>query len=166
MAAKSSDNRNITRAVTLDSVGNVKASGWMVRFTRGGESYQSFFGDAKHGGQKKSLAAARLDRDKQEPKFERIRKTAERQRVAELLSPGKKKPRGVRYLTKRVERGVGKNKRTWTYLVAASHWLDETGKRHTASFSCDKYGKQKAYDMACAARATALKKRLKAMASH
>ena len=157
----SNDNRNITRAVTYDSTGAVKASGWMVRFTRSGKSYQSFFGDHKHGGQRKSLAAARLDRDAQEPKFEKLARAVARERLQKLLAGGGKKVPGVRYVKKTIVKGKGKAKHELVYDVVVTQWLDDKGKRRTASFSCDKYGKRKAYEMACEAKASALKKRLK-----
>lgn len=161
MASSSQDNRNITRAVTYDSTGAVKASGWMVRFTRAGKSYQSFFGDHKHGGQRKSLAAARADRDDQEPKFDKLARAAARERVHKLLASGGKKVPGVRYVKKTITRGKGASKHDLVYDVVVTQWIDEKGKRRTASFSCDKYGKRKAYEMACEAKANALKKRLR-----
>jgi hypothetical protein len=141
-------NRNITRAVTYDSAGNQSAAGWMVRFTRRGKNYQWFFGDYKHGGQRKSLAAARLLRDEQEAKLAKFAETP-MERRSRKYAGSKSRITGVTWAPKVITRGEV----SYEYLFARAAWTDFSGNRCTKSFSTGKYGKKKAWELACEAHA-------------
>jgi N-acyl-L-homoserine lactone synthetase len=54
---KSNDNYGISRIDTKTT------SGWEVRLQRNGTKYQRFFGDPKHGGYQRALAASKRYRD-------------------------------------------------------------------------------------------------------
>jgi hypothetical protein len=154
--AKPDRNRNITRAVSYDEDGNQRSAGWMVRFNRRGKSYQSFFGDSKHGGEKKSLAAARADRDAKEPKY---RMSTPAERLAAMKRRNTSGVIGVRW----AERTIKKAKKTYTFLFATPAWTGVKGQRHTAAFSVLKYGKKEAWALACKARDKGVKERMRAL---
>lgn len=142
---KINPNRNITRAVVYDTDGKPKSSGWMVRFNRRGKSYQAFFGDSKHGGEKKSLAAARLDRDSKESKFKPL---SAAERYSKPSSRNTSGTVGVRWTNRVVKKG--KKKYEFTFAIAT--WSPAPGERRTATFSADKYGKEQAWKLASEAR--------------
>jgi hypothetical protein len=146
--SKNKPNRNVTRAVTYDGDGNQTAAGWMVRFTRRGKNYQWFFGDYKHGGQRKALAAARLLRDEQEEKLAKLVETPVERRSRRYAGSATGVT-GVTWAPKVILRG----KKKYEYLFARAAWTDFDGNRCTKSFSTGKYGKKKAWDMAVEAHA-------------
>ena len=149
--AKPNPDRHITRANYANSTG-----GYMVRFFRKGKSYQAYFSDGKHGGQKKALAAARLHRDEMEPKYKTLN-PVERAKI--LPSHNTSGTVGVRW----VDKVIVKGKKTYKFKFAIASWSVE-GARHSCAFSVDKYGKEEAWKMAVKARAAGLKDLAKAAA--
>lgn len=153
--AKKDQDRHITRANYFDAKGNPAASGYMVRFQRRGKSYQAYFGDSKYGGQKKALAAARVHRDEMEPKF-RTLTPLERAKI--LTASNTSGTVGVRW----VEKTMTKGKKKYNFTFASASW-SVGGARKSKSFSVDKYGKDKAWDLAVKARAAGLREMAKAL---
>lgn len=142
---KANPNRNISRAETFSDENKLKSGGWLVRFARAGKSYQAYFGDAKHGGQRKSLAAARAHRDEMAPKFVATAPSIRSTKPSARNSSGVV---GVRWLHRKVKHG----KKTYNFVFATAEWNPEPGVRKTAAFSAAKHGKKKAWELACEAR--------------
>ena len=143
--AKPNQNKNISRAETFGENGKLKSGGWLVRFVRSGKGYQAYFGDSKHGGQRKALQAARAHRDEVAPKF-MLKAPSTRS-----VTPSTRNTSGVvgvRWLTRRVKKG----KKTYEFTFATAEWNPEPGVRKTAAFSAAKHGEKKAWELACEAR--------------
>jgi len=145
LMAKPNQNKNISRAETFGENGKLKSGGWLVRFVRAGKSYQAYFGDSKHGGQRKALQAARLHRDEMAPKYSQKAPSTRAVNPSARNSSGVV---GVRWLTRRVKKG----KKTYEFIFATAEWNPEPGVRKTAAFSAAKHGEKKAWELACEAR--------------
>ncbi len=116
--------------------------GWLVRIKRGKLRRSKFFSDATFGGKRKSLIHA---------------KTEYQNWLAQLPPPSSSRGK----LTSRNASGVvgvhfssdtdGRypNCRYESYIAS---WKGENGKRTNLRFSCNKYGKQMAFQLACIAR--------------
>jgi hypothetical protein len=119
-----------------------RGSGWMVRLTRQGRTRHKWFADGQHGGKLKAFQAARgyhakLQATAPPPTPLAGRKTARN-------TSGKV---GVR-LEKKVQ---SRNRRTYRYQSYVAFWTGADG-AETITFSCDKYGKRKAFQLASIAR--------------
>lgn len=142
---KPNPNKNISRAQTFGDDGKLKTGGWLVRFVRAGKSYQAYFGDSKHGGQRKALQAARAHRDEMAPKY------AQKAPSSRAVTPSARNSSGVvgvRWLTRKVKKG----KKAYEFVFATAEWNPEPGVRKTAAFSAAKHGKKVAWEKACEAR--------------
>ncbi len=154
--AKPDPDRHITRANYLDVNGKPASGGFMVRFQRRGKNHQSYFGDLRYGGKKHALAAARAHRDQIEPKFRTLTPV---ERAKLLTASNTSGTVGVRWVTKEIVRGDKK----YSFLFACAAW-SINGKRRSKSFSTEKYGKEKAWDLALKARKAGLKEMAEATA--
>ncbi len=132
-------NRNISRVDTGST------HGFQVRMMRRGYVTEKFFSDSIFGGKRKALAAARELRDELEAESPRY----SRKQVARFKSPRNTSGIvGVRLATEVVKSLPSKP--VYKYWVA--QWSPEPGVRRTRRFSINKYGNDKAYKLAVAAR--------------
>jgi hypothetical protein len=130
----------VERGITRYDIEEQGTYGFMMRISRGGEHINEFFSDKNYKGKKKALAAARA-------------------RYAELKAklPPPKTTKGVK--TSRNQTGVvgvhlavcesiyGEE-----YSSYCASWKTAGGQRSKLSFSFKKYGKKKAWELACLAR--------------
>lgn len=126
-----------------------KRKGYMVRIKRGKKRHNIWIPDKKFGGKRKALLAAK-------------------QKHAELLKElGPAQPSTKNRLTSRntsghvgvhLDRGYDARWDTYNETYIAS-WLDEDGSRPKICFSTKKYGKRKAFQLACIAREHEIKDR-------
>lgn len=116
------------------------ANGYMVRVTRDGHTHSRFFSDTRWGGKRKALRAARAG-------YEEM--------VAEL--PEAKTTKGVKTARNRsgqvgVHLAESESSNGELYQAYCASWPGPRGRRRKISFSFKKYGKRKAYRLACLAR--------------
>lgn len=111
--------------------------GWLVRFTRDGQSYRSYFSDANQGGYQAALDAAITWRNTRLEEVERDPS------APNPIAESKHSNTGIRGIRRRVE-GLG------TFYEA--QWTGLDGKRKSRSFSIAVYGEQGAKERAIAAR--------------
>lgn len=130
----------VERGITRYDIEEQGTFGFMMRISRGGEHINEFFSDKNYKGKKKALSAART-------------------RYAELKAklPPPKTTKGVK--TSRNQTGVvgvhlavcesiyGEE-----YSSYCASWKTGDGQRNKLSFSFKKYGKKKAWELACLAR--------------
>jgi len=130
----------VERGITRYDIDEQGTYGYMMRISRGGEHINQFFSDKNYKGKKKALAAAR-------------------ERYADLKAklPPPKTTKGVK--TSRNQTGVvgvhlavcesiyGEE-----YSSYCASWKTTGGQRSKLSFSFKKYGKKKAWELACLAR--------------
>ncbi len=130
----------VERGITRYDIDEQGTYGFMMRISRGGEHINEFFSDKNYKGKNKALAAARA-------------------RYAELKAklPPPKTTKGVK--TSRNQSGVvgvhlavcesiyGEE-----YSSYCTSWKTQSGQRSKLSFSFKKYGKKKAWELACLAR--------------
>ncbi len=132
-------NRNITR-LERQSTG-----GWLVRVMRRGELSSWYFSDSEYGSKPKALQAAREYRDELETTLKGfsakdLAKKAKANNTSGVV--------GVRLVEERDPRWPSQP--TYRYWVA--QWSPSKGVRRTKRFSVEKYGEDKAYKLAVAAR--------------
>lgn len=148
MAGK--NNHNITRIDINPGEGLAGTHGFEVRLMRKGKTFHKFFGDPAYGGKRKALAAAREYRDEllaAHPK-------QSRREIAKIKSSRNSSGKvGIR-LSEEVDRR-GPNELVYRYWVA--QWSPKPGVRRTRRFSVNKYGEEKAYNMALRARQKGLR---------
>ncbi len=147
--ARKNPRRNISRIECVSTSGNLNC-GWEVRIMRRGEKVERYFADNKFGGKLGALREAKLYRDQLEQDLKPYT-------VSELA----KKPSvrntsgtvGVRISFRKDVRGDYE----YTYYFWVAQWTDGKGKRKTKSFAIDKYGYDKAYQLALKARRKGIK---------
>ncbi len=108
--------------------------GWVVRFHYNKKSYQKFFRDSKYGGENLALLAA----------VSWLKNEKEKLGISNIplsIAGTSRSNTGVR--------GVSFSKKSNRYFAS---WTDTRGKLSTVSFSVKKYGKEKAFELACAKR--------------
>jgi len=121
--------------------------GYNVRLRHGQDAYARFFADRKHGGKRKALRLAQAYRDE-------VLATMPKQKQEAAARKIRKTPKsGVTGVTHVITPRTG----TSRYAYWQASWNDEHGKRRTAKFSIQRYGKEEALDMAIKARAKALR---------
>lgn len=143
MPAKNA-NRNITR-IERETTG-----GWLVRITRKGEMTSWYFGDTEYGTKRKSLLAARDYRDELE---QGLKGYTAKQLATKERANNTSGITGVRLVEEKDPRWPSNP--TYKYWIA--QWSPAKGSRRTKRFSVEKYGNDKAYKMAVAARKKGVK---------
>lgn len=152
MSSNKHQNRYIYRIDTA------KNHGWRVTITRP-KLYTRLFSDSVYGGSRKALLKARRHRDRRLPALRRALRYLREQRAPYIKGPHARDKRsntgipGVRYevfyryhYTKRGERrGPYPHE---CYVASAG----SRGSQQFASFGIRKYGRDKAYQLACRAR--------------
>jgi hypothetical protein len=125
---------------------------WVVMIQRRGVVYRKHFSDRRHGGRTRSFAAAQRYRDdivaKHPPmslrEYSNILKKNNRSGVV-----------GVGRYCAFETRALPEDKRRWFWVAA---WSVPGGKRIRVKFSVDKYGEERAFQMALKARRAAIAK--------
>ena len=140
-------NRN-KHIVRHDASNNSVTHGWHVKLRRRGRAHRKFFSDARFGGKRKALRAAREHRDELVARLPTETTADRRDRMTDRNTSGVV---GVR----RVERQ--RHGRLYESWVA--QWTDDDGLRRTLSFSVDVYGEDEARDLALFARDTLISDR-------
>ncbi|TWT76249.1 AP2 domain protein [Planctomycetes bacterium CA13] len=134
-----SANRNITR-IDRDNSG-----GFLVRVMRKGKKTSKFFSDSENGGKRKALIAAKAFRDELETKM----KGYSAKELSKIMrSNNTSGVVGVRLVEEVDTRWPSQP----TYLYWVAQWSPEKGVRRTKRFSVEKYGDEKAYELAVKAR--------------
>lgn len=146
---KLNPNRNISR-VDYDPEDRSGSHGYLLRFMRRGYTVESFFSDATHGGKRNALAEARKFRDQLEEAYPPY----SRQELAELKSTRNTSGIvGVRYVEEVDKRWPSQP--SYAYWVA--QWSPAPYVQKTRRFSVDKYGYEKARQLAVKARKEGVK---------
>lgn len=151
MAKKDINNRNITRIETKPPEGRRPVRGYEVRIYRREERFNQFFSDTAHGGKKKALEQARAVRDKMEKKLKPYTRRELAEKISERNTSGH---RGVRLRTT----VVVKDNKKYVYQHVEASWSPEPGKVVKQSFSVEKIGLKKAWEMAIECRKKAVAK--------
>ena len=130
----------VERGITRYDIEEQGTYGYMMRISRGGEHTNEFFSDKNYKGKRNALAAARV-------------------RYKELVEtlPPPKTTKGVKTARNQtgvvgVHLAVCESIYGEEYSSYCASWKTADGKRNKISFSFKKYGKQKAWEMACLAR--------------
>ncbi len=108
--------------------------GWVARFQYDKKAYQKFFSDSKYGGENLALLAA----------VSWLKDTKQKLGIPDTslsVVGSSRSNTGVR--------GVSFSEKSNRYFAS---WTDAKGKLSTVSFSVKKYGKEKAFQLACAKR--------------
>lgn len=132
--------KSVERGITRYDIEEQGTYGYMMRISRGGNHINEFFSDKNHKGKKKALAAARK-------RYQEL--------VAKLPSP--KTTKGIQTQRNRsgvvgVHLAVCASVYGELYSSYCASWKTDEGKRGKISFSFKKYGKKKAWELACVAR--------------
>lgn len=131
---------SVAPGVTRFDIEERRTHGYMVRIARHGIRHQKFFSDLKCGGTNKALAAAKRHYSSW---------------AATLPSPRSNKNR----LTTRNRTGrvgvyiaIANEADGQAYEAYCASWTDEDGQRWKISFSIQRYGKRRAWQLATLAR--------------
>lgn len=133
--------KTVAKGITRFDLDNRR--GYMVRIARSGNRVHQYFSDSKFGGKRKALAAA---------------KTAYEE-LLEELGPAENSTRDK--LTSRNTTGVVGVHVAYSqdnrypgceYYAYCASWVTENGKREKASFAWNKYGQDRALELAVLAR--------------
>ena len=147
--ARPNPRRNISRIELVSTAGNLNC-GWEVRIMRRGKKVEKFFSDNGYGGKTQALRAAKEYRDKLEA-------TMKPYTVAERAKkPSKRNSSGVVGVRKSYRKDI-RDGYEYTYYCWVAQWTDGKGRRRTKSFSIDKFGDEKAFQKAVAARKKGIK---------
>jgi hypothetical protein len=138
-------NQNITRIESPGIEGRSPVKGWEVRIYRRGQRFNQFFSDSAHGGKTKALELARKVRDKME---KRLKPWSRRELAKRLTARNTSGHRGVRLRRTNVNVGT----KSYVYEHVEASWSPEPGKVVKQSFSVEKLGLDKAWQMAVEAR--------------
>ena len=117
-------------------------SGYMVRTCRKGKKTNDFFSDSKYGGKRKALAAAKQ-------KYEELQIKLGPAKHATLNKITARNTSG--HVGVHLDHTVRNESPDFEYFSYVASWTED-GKRVKTKFSCDKYGKKAAFEMACLAR--------------
>ncbi|MBB3210187.1 hypothetical protein FHS27_006033 [Rhodopirellula rubra] len=118
-------------------------SGYMVRISRGGTRINKYFSDSKNGGKRKAFAAAKKA---YESLLEEMGppENSTRNRLTSRNSTGVV---GVHVAYSQDNRYPG-----CAYSAYCASWVTEDGRREKASFAWNKYGEDRAFELAVLAR--------------
>ncbi|MEM9941481.1 MAG: hypothetical protein AAF939_07805 [Planctomycetota bacterium] len=132
--------KSVEKGITRYDIEEQGTYGYMMRISREGKHYNEFYSDKKFKGKRKALTAARK-------RYEELTK----------LLPPPKTTKGIQ--TKRNRSGVVgvhlavcESVYGEKYQSFCASWKTDGGERGKVSFSFKKYGKKKAWEMACLAR--------------
>jgi len=146
--------KSVCVGVTRFDIDERNTHGFMVRISRCGTKYQRFFSDSKHGGKRKALAAA---------------VACYRDWTESLPAPLSTRDR----LTDRNQTGrvgvymaVSQDKNGAEYQAYCATWTDGNKRRRKINFSINRYGKKKAWELACLARQQEIAERGQVLAAH
>lgn len=141
--------RNISRIDLSTASG--RYGGWEVRMLRRGKQISKFFSDARFGGNRAALNAAKQFRDEID---QANRPMTVRERAT---NPSKRNRSGIvgLRLDRRIERR-GEYEYRYTFWIA--QWTDGKGQRKTRAFSVDRHGAREAYRKALHARRQGLRR--------
>ena len=130
----------VERGITRYDIEEQGTYGYMMRISRAGEHINEFFSDKNHKGKRKALEAAR-------------------KRYAQLKRklPPPKTTKGIRTARNTsgvvgVHLAVCESASGDRYSSFCASWKTKEGERGKISFSFKKYGKKKAWELACLAR--------------
>ncbi len=133
--AKDPTNKGISR---IDSN---STHGWFVRGYKNGKTYSKLFSDKKCGGKRKALWAARAHRDELNDELAKI---PQKPRGRRIVLHDKRNTTGVL--------GVCRTKKTTPsgsiVECFSVSWRPEPGVQKCTSFSINKYGEKKAFELA------------------
>ncbi len=135
MAKKDRKNKGISR---IDSG---STHGWFVRGYKNGKTYSKLFSDLKCGGKRKALALAKDHRD---DLHKRLDKIAAKPRGRRIVYRDSRNTTGVLGVCRTAKRSANGNVNE-CYSVS---WRPEPGLQKCTSFSINKYGEKKAYQLA------------------
>lgn len=130
------------KGITRIEYEGVATRGWMVRLRRAEVRNQKFFGDRTYGGKAKALKAAKDCYEEWLAAAPPIKTT--RGQVTARNSSGVVGVHLVRNLDSRWA-----NAESFGYCAS---WITEDGQRQKLSFAWTRYGKKKAWELACLAR--------------
>jgi len=132
--------KTVARGITRFDIKERSTHGYMVRITRQGNKHQKFFADTKCGGKRAALTAAKEQLAQWEQELPES--TTARNRLTSRNHSGQV---GV-YLA------VSRDSSGQDHAAYCGCWTDPAGRRRKVSFSVKKYGKRRAWALACLAR--------------
>ena len=149
--ARKNARRNISRIECVSTANNLNC-GWVVRMARRGEKVEKYFADNKHGGKAGALREAKKFRDE-------LENTMQHYSASELAkNPSVRNTSGI--VGVRIsERTDVRGECECTFYFWVAQWTDGKGRRKTRSFSINKFGYDKAFQMAVNARKKGIKKK-------
>lgn len=132
--------KTVARGITRFDIKERSTHGYMVRITRQGNKHQKFFADTKWGGKRAALTAAKEQLAQWEQELPEL--TSARDRLTARNQSGQV---GV-YLA------VSRDAQGQEHEAYCGCWTDAAGQRRKVSFSVKKFGKRRAWALACLAR--------------
>jgi hypothetical protein len=132
--------KTVARGITRFDIKERSTHGYMVRITRQGNKHQKFFADTKWGGKRAALTAAKEQLAQWEQELPEL--TSARDRLTARNQSGQV---GV-YLA------VSRDSQGQEHEAYCGCWTDAAGQRRKVSFSVKKFGKRRAWALACLAR--------------
>lgn len=132
--------KTVARGITRFDIKERSTHGYMVRISRQGNQHQRFFADSKWGGKRAALTAAKEQLAQWEQELPEL--TTARDRLTARNQSGQV---GV-YLA------VSRDSQGQDHTAYCGCWTTASGQRRKVSFSVKKYGKQRAWALACLAR--------------
>ncbi|HPA16585.1 MAG TPA: hypothetical protein PLU30_02470 [Verrucomicrobiae bacterium] len=148
MAAAKRKRKNRFKGIARVDQIEKRQHGFLVRLQRRGERHSAFFSDREHGGRLQALSAARRHYNL----LCRKHPASTRRDFAERMTARNTSGRVGVSLT----RSVAANSKT--YESFSSSCSLEKGCRITKKFSISRYGRKKAYEMACRWREAMVRK--------
>lgn len=132
--------KRIALGITRFDIEERRTHGYMVRMARQGIRHQKFFSDMKYGGKKKALATAM---NQQAVWSEEL---PLRQSSKDRLTSRNQTGRVGVYIA------ASQDTADQTHQAFCASWTDADGRRWKINFSVQRYGKKKAWQLACLAR--------------
>ena len=128
-------------AISRIDLSAMRSHGWQVRLTRRGIRYSRFFSDRKNGGREVALQMAQNFRD------ELLARLPDREKGGAAGKMTRRNISGVVGVSRIVVRTSEAKYEFWQ-----ATWSLDTGLRRRAKFSIRRYGEDRAFQLACAAR--------------
>ena len=132
-------------AISRIDLSAMRSHGWQVRLTRRGRKYSRFFSDRKYGGREVALRTARDFRD------ELLARLSDREKSGAAGKMTRRNISGVVGVSRIVVRTAGAKYEFWQ-----ATWSPDPGLRRRVKFSIRRYGENRAFQLACAARREAM----------